>query len=83
MAFSPSRRLRRRVHPQRQLFSGWGGLSLPARPWAVLGADGQPIYLATDRIRADQAGNLYTEGGGYVGRLGLYAFADNGLLEEK
>lgn len=24
----------RRVHPQRQLFSGWGGLSLPARPWA-------------------------------------------------
>ena len=43
---------------------------------------GQPVYLATDRIRADQAGNLYTEGGGYVGRLGLYAFADNGLLEK-
>ncbi|MFQ7855341.1 MAG: flagellar hook-basal body complex protein [Flavonifractor plautii] len=24
----------------------------------------------------------YTEGGGYVGRLGLYAFADNGQLEK-
>ena len=57
---------------------GEGYLCLPAHG-RVLGADGQPVYLATDRIRADQAGNLYTEGGGYVGRLGLYAFADNGL----
>ena len=48
---------------------GEGYLCLPAHG-RVLGADGQPIYLATDRIRADQAGNLYTEGGGYVGRLG-------------
>ena len=60
---------------------GEGYLCLPAHG-RVLGADGQPVYLATDRIRADQAGNLYTEGGGYVGRLGLYAFADNGLLEK-
>ena len=60
---------------------GEGYLCLPAHG-RVLGADGQPIYLATDRIRADQAGNLYTEGGGYVGRLGLYAFADNGQLEK-
>ena len=59
---------------------GEGYLCLPAHG-RVLGADGQPIYLATDRIRADQAGNLYTEGGGYVGRLGLYAFAGNGQLE--
>ena len=38
---------------------GEGYLCLPAHG-RVLGADGQPIYLATDRIRADQAGNLYT-----------------------
>ena len=49
---------------------GEGYLCLPAHG-RVLGADGQPVYLATDRIRADQAGNLYTEGGGYVGRLGM------------
>ena len=34
---------------------GEGYLCLPAHG-RVLGADGQPVYLATDRIRADQAG---------------------------
>ena len=80
MAFSPSKRVE---YTRSGSFSldGEGYLCLPAHG-RVLGADGQPVYLATDRIRADQAGNLYTEGGGYVGRLGLYAFADNGLLEK-
>ena len=68
--------------PAAAAFLWMGRLSLPARPWAGPGGGWTTGLSATDRIRADQAGNLYTEGGGYVGRLGLYAFADNGLLEK-
>lgn len=48
----------------------------------VLGTDGQPITLATDRIRVDRQGAIYAEDGGYLGQLGIYSFADNGQLEK-
>ena len=48
----------------------------------VLGTDGQPITLATDRIHADRQGAIYAEDGGYLGQLGIYSFADNGQLEK-
>ena len=48
---------------------GEGYLCLPAHG-RVLGADGQPVYLATDRIRAIRQGTSIQRAGGYVGRLG-------------
>lgn len=47
----------------------------------VLGRDGQPIQLPTDKLDPDKQGNLYTEGGEYVGTLGVFTFEDNGALE--
>lgn len=47
----------------------------------VLGADGQPIQLTTDDIRADGTGRIYTQDGGYyLGQLGVFSFADNAQL---
>ena len=47
----------------------------------VLGPDGQPIWLATDQIRADEAGRIYTaEGNYYLGQIGVFTFPDNGQL---
>lgn len=47
----------------------------------VLGADGQPIQLTTDDIRADGTGRIYTQDGGYyLGQLGVFTFADNAQL---
>ena len=46
----------------------------------VLGADGEPITLSTDLIRADGAGRIYTQDGAYLGQLGVYTFADNAQL---
>ena len=47
----------------------------------VLGTDGAPITLTTDRIRADANGRIYTQDGGYyLGQLGVFTFADNGQL---
>lgn len=57
-----------------------GYLCLPAHG-RVLGMDGEPIHLATDNIRADGYGRIYTEdGGGYLGQIGVFTFADNGQL---
>lgn len=47
----------------------------------VMDPDGQPILLDTDKITADGQGNLFNENGGYMGRIGVFAFADNGALE--
>ncbi|MGI6255430.1 MAG: flagellar hook-basal body protein [Acutalibacter sp.] len=47
----------------------------------VLGSDGQPIQLNTDKIRGDSKGNLYAENGGYLGTLGVWNFQDTGALE--
>lgn len=47
----------------------------------VLGTDGNPITLSTDRIRADSSGGLYDQDtGSYMGKIGVYTFADNGQL---
>lgn len=47
----------------------------------VLNPDGEPIQLSTDKIRADDQGNLFLEDGSFLGRIGVYAFADNAQLE--
>lgn len=46
----------------------------------VLDPDGQPIYLGTDKITATEQGLIYYDGGGLIGRLGVYAFEDNEQL---
>lgn len=47
----------------------------------VLNDQGEEILLLTDKITADARGGLYLEdGNGYLGRVGVYAFADNGQL---
>ena len=46
----------------------------------VLGQDGQPIWLATDQIQADESGRLYTADGVYQGQLGVYTFEDPAQL---
>lgn len=57
-----------------------GYLCLPAEG-RVLDFTGAPIMLVTDRITADGYGALYTEGGGYLGQLGVFTFPDNAELE--
>ena len=46
----------------------------------VLGRDGQPIYLGTDDVTADEAGNL-SVGGGIAGSLGTFTFPDEQALK--
>lgn len=60
------------LNDQGQLYLAGHGL--------VLGSDGAPITLTTDRIKADGEGRIYTEEGAYLGQLGIYAFADNNQL---
>lgn len=47
----------------------------------VLDPDGQPIRLGTDKIQADGTGAIYSENGGYLGRLGVFSFQDNTQME--
>lgn len=47
----------------------------------VLDREGNPIQLPTDKLDADEWGNLSTEGGEYLASLGVYVFEDNGALE--
>lgn len=47
----------------------------------VLDREGNPIQLPTDRLEADKEGGLFTEGGEYLGTLGVYMFEDNNALE--
>ena len=61
---------------------GEGYLCLPGHG-RVLGPDGQPILLSTDLILADGTGRIYAaEGDYYLGRLGVFTFADNDQLEK-
>lgn len=46
----------------------------------VLDIANQPILLGTDKIKADASGAIYTEDGGYLAQLGVYAFQDNQQL---
>ena len=45
----------------------------------VLGRNGRPVYLGTDDVFADGAGNL-SVGGRMVGSIGTYTFADDQTL---
>ncbi len=56
-----------------------GYLALPGQG-RVLSQEGEPILLITDKIECDTQGVLYTEEGGVLGRIGVFAFADNGEL---
>ena len=46
----------------------------------VLDQNGETMRLITDRIKGDPDGNLFTETGGLLGRIGVFQFADNGEL---
>lgn len=49
----------------------------------VLGTNG-PIYLGTDRVTADSAGNIYSEDGGrFLGRLSIVDFQDKDAMLQK
>lgn len=48
----------------------------------VLDDQGQPLQLPTDQISVDSTGAIYTaDRESYLGRIGVYAFADNQQLE--
>lgn len=47
----------------------------------VLDPNGEDIRLVTDKIQADEQGNIFTQEGGFLGQLGVYAFEDTALLE--
>ena len=64
-----------------------GGFSLDAEGYLcyngigrVLDPQGQTLQLRTDKITADEQGNIYDEYENYLGRIGVYAFEDNGQL---
>lgn len=46
----------------------------------VLDPNGEELLLGTDKVKADASGAIYTENGQFLGRLGVYAFADNAQL---
>lgn len=46
----------------------------------VLDPEGQTLQIDTDRITADEQGNLFNRNGGRLGQIGVYAFEDNGQL---
>ncbi len=48
----------------------------------VLDTQGEPIRLVTDRIKTDDYGGIFTENGGFLGRVGVFRFEDNGALEK-
>lgn len=56
-----------------------GYLCLPGQG-RVLGADGQPIMLGTDKIHGDKRGGIYSDYGPQLAQLGVYTFDDTGVL---
>lgn len=59
-----------------------GYLCLPGHG-RVLDPEGQEIRLMTDKINSDEYGGIFTEDGGFLGRIGVYQFADNAAQLEK
>jgi len=59
-----------------------GYLTLPTQG-RVLDVNGQPIRLVTDKINADDYGGLFTENGGFLGRIGVFAFENEEEMLEK
>ncbi len=58
-----------------------GYLYLPGQG-RVLDVNGEEILLVTDKLNCDNYGGLYTEAGGFLGRIGVYDFADYAQLEK-
>jgi len=58
-----------------------GYLTLPGFG-RVLDVNGEEILLVTDKLDPDEYGGLFTEDGGFLGRIGVYTFADNAQLEK-
>ena len=58
-----------------------GYLALPGQG-RVLSALGEPIQLLTDRFTSDESGTLTGENGRYLGRIGVFTFEDETLLEK-
>ncbi len=48
----------------------------------VLNPNGDPMRIVTDRVTSDELGNIYTEDGGYLGRVGVFRFEDNAELQK-
>lgn len=63
------------------LLDGEGYLSLPGQG-RVLDTTGAPLQLVTDKITTDRFGGIYDASGGFLGRLGVYSFADNAQLSK-
>lgn len=61
------------------LLDAEGYLALPGQG-RVLDTTGEPIQLVTDKITADRFGGLYEENGAFLGRIGVYSFADEAQL---
>ncbi len=53
-----------------------GFLTLPAIG-RVLDAEGNEIYVRTDKIHGDSYGGIYTDDGAFLGRLGVYQFPED------
>ena len=56
-----------------------GYLCLPGQG-RVLDDRGDELRLLTDRVNVNAVGDVYTDYGAYMGRIGVYAFADNATL---
>ncbi len=48
----------------------------------VLSNNGTPMKLGTDKVETDGYGGIYYEGGGFLGRIGVWTFEDNNTLEK-
>ena len=48
----------------------------------VLDPQGNTIQLVTDHIKSDDNGGLFTENGGFLGRIGVFGFDDPEALEK-
>ena len=48
----------------------------------VIGRDGEPILLKTDKIRIEQDGSIFHEAGGMMGKLNVVNFVDYSQLEK-
>ena len=59
-----------------------GYLCLPGQG-RVLSPNEEPILLVTDKFRDDGYGGLYTETGGFLGRVGVFTFEDEEAMLEK
>lgn len=58
-----------------------GYLTLPNQG-RVLSQTLEPIRLVTDQFDTDGYGGLFTKGGGFLGRIGVFTFEDDAALEK-